>query len=126
MSQIECDNGHRSSGTMRDAAIHVSRYHDIGRCRRCDALLRYVFEHKSSNDPTQPVYRYELVRASRLSTKVDSEGYDPFLLVLKDLDSGKETVWPFFWRKDGRNKWRVGQWAPMLKADEWHTLFDRI
>jgi hypothetical protein len=61
-----------------------------------------------------------------LSTKVDSEGYDPFLLVLKDLDSGKETVWPFFWRKDQRNKWRVGQWAPMLKAHEWNTLFDRI
>jgi hypothetical protein len=58
--------------------------------------------------------------------RVDGEGYDPFVLVLKNLDSGEEKVWPFFWGRDQRQRWRVGQWAPMLEAHEWCTLFDRI
>jgi hypothetical protein len=126
MSYIECANGHPSNGKIRDAAICISEQHEIGRCKKCGEQLRCFVQHSYANDRSQTPYRYEVVRASRLNARVDGEGNDPFLLVLRDLNSGEEAVWPVFWGRDQNNKWRVGQWAPILRADEWRILFDRL
>ena len=63
---------------------------------------------------------------SGLNTRVDGEGYDPFLLILRNPTTNEETVWPFFRATDRRGTWRGGQFGPMLEANEWRALLERL
>jgi hypothetical protein len=56
----------------------------------------------------------------------DGENYDPFLLVLREIETGKEQILPTFWAYAQTNPQRGGQFLPLLRLEEWKTLFRQL
>jgi hypothetical protein len=56
----------------------------------------------------------------------DDEKYDPFLLVLREIETGKEQILPTFWANGRNNTQRGGQFPPVLSLEEWKTLFRQL
>jgi hypothetical protein len=54
---------------------------------------------------------------------VDGENYDSFLLVLREIETGKEQILPAFWACGQSATQRGGQFPPLLSLEEWKTLF---
>jgi hypothetical protein len=80
-----------------------------------------------ANDPSGKEYSFVVTRAVRLGTRrADDEKYDPFLLVLREIETGKEQVLPTFWAYGQNNTQRGGQFPPLLTFEEWKTLSSRL
>ncbi len=56
----------------------------------------------------------------------DDENYGPFLLVLREIETGKEQILPTFWAYGQSNTQRGGQFPPLLSLEEWKTLFRQL
>jgi len=56
----------------------------------------------------------------------DDEDYAPFLLVLRDIETGAEQILPTFWAHGKSNTERGGQFPPLLSLEEWKALFRRL
>jgi hypothetical protein len=56
----------------------------------------------------------------------EDENYDPFLLVLRDIETGKEQILPTFWAYGQSNTQRGGQFPPLLSLEEWKRLFRQL
>lgn len=126
-SWISCPNDHSTkSVSIQDAAIAVSEGREIGVCKRCSKPLQYRIDHTYANDPSAKQYGFVVTRAVRLGTRLDDESYDPFLLVLREIETGKEQVLPTFWAHGRSGTQRGGQFPPLLSLDEWKTLFRRL
>lgn len=68
-----------------------------------------------------------VTRAVRLGTRrADDENYDPFLLVLRDIETGKEQILPTFWAYGKSTTERGGQFPLLLSFEEWKTLFSQL
>lgn len=77
-------------------------------------------------DPDERQHGFTVTRAVRLKTRrADNEGYDPFLFVLRQAETGKERILPTFWA-DAQTAQRGGQVPPLLTFEEWKTLFRRL
>jgi hypothetical protein len=109
-----------------DAAIAVSKREPIDVCKKCGKELQYRIEHTYANDPNQKQHPYIVIHAVRLGTRLESENYDPYLLVIRNVESGEEQILPTFWALDNSGMWRGGQFPPMLSLEEWKTLFRQL
>ena len=127
-SWISCPNDHSTkSVSIQDAAIAVSEGRPIGACKKCGKELQYRINHTYANDPTETEYSFVVTRAVRLGTRrADGENYDPFLLVLREIKTGKEQILPTFWAHGKSGTQRGGQFPPLLSLQEWKTLFRRL
>jgi hypothetical protein len=127
-SKICCSDNHATKGiSTHDAAIAISEGRAIGACKKCGKRLQYRIDHVYANDPTGKQYSFAVTRAVRLGTRLaDNENYDPFLLVLRDIEAGKEQILPTFWAYGQSNAQRGGQFPPLLTFEEWKTLFRRL
>lgn len=127
-SWISCPNDHSTkSVSIQDAAIAVSEGRPIGACKKCGKELQYRIDHTYANDPTETEYSFVVTRAIRLETRlVDDENYDPFLLVLREIKTGKQQILPTFWADGKSGTQRGGQFPPLLSLEEWKTLFRQL
>jgi hypothetical protein len=67
-----------------------------------------------------------VIRAVRLRTRpVKNEKYDPFLLALRDIETGVEQILPVFWMQ-GEAGQRGGALSPALALEQWKALFQRM
>ena len=126
-SRISCPQGHTTRKiAARDAAVSLSQNRPIGACEKCGKPLQYQLDHISSNDPTGKQHTYKVTRAVRLRTRpAKNEKYDPFLLLLRDIDTGAEQILPVFWMQ-GEVGQRGGALSPTLALEEWKALFQRM
>lgn len=128
-SQICCTGGHATRKiSIRDAAIALSQNQAIGVCEKCGKRLQYRIDNLHANDdPSGKERTYTVIRAVRLKTRfADKDAYDPFLLVLREIGTGKEEILPAFWAPGQTGTQRGGQAAPLLSLEEWKTLFRRL
>ena len=127
-SRICCPNGHATKGiSIHEAAVALSAGQAIGVCKKCGKELQYRIEHVYANDPSGKEYAFVVTRAVRLGTRLaDDEHYDPFLLSLREIETGKEQILPTFWAYGQSNTQRGGQFPPLLSLEEWKTLFRQL
>ena len=127
-SRICCSDNHSTKGiSIHEAAIAVSKGRAIGVCKKCGKELQYRIDHVYANDPNRKQYTFAVTRAVRLGTRLaDDENYDPFLLVLREIETGKEQILPTFWAHGQSNTQRGGQFPPLLSLEEWKTLFRQL
>jgi hypothetical protein len=127
-SRICCPDDHSTKGiSIHEAAIAVSEGRAIGVCKKCGKELQYRIDHTYANDPSGKEYDFTVTRAVRLGTRLaDDENYDPFLLVLREIETGNEQILPTFWAYGQNNIQRGGQFPPLLSLEEWKTLFGRL
>jgi hypothetical protein len=126
-SWISCPNDHSTkSVSIQQAAIAVCERRAIGVCKKCGRELQYRINHTYANDPTETEYSFVVTRAVRLGTRVDGENYDPFLLVLREIETDKEQILPTFWAHGKSGTQRGGQFPPLLSLEEWKTLFRKL
>ena len=97
-SRICCPDGHSTKRiSIHEAAIALSEKLAIGVCKRCGKPLQYRIDHTYANDPSAKQYSFVVTRAVRLGTRLpDEENYDPYLLVLREIETGKEQISPRF------------------------------
>src|ERR1035437_720856 len=127
-SRICCPDDHSTKGiSIHEAAVALSEGRAIGVCKKCGKELQYRIDHVYANDPSGKQYIFTVTRAVRLGTRLaDNENYDPFLLVLRDIETGKEQILPTFWAYGQSNTQRGGQFPPLLSLEEWKTLFREL
>jgi DUF2934 family protein len=127
-SRICCSGNHSTKGiSIHEAAIALSEGRALGVCKRCGKELRYQIDHVYANDPSRKEYSFVVTRAVRLGARLaDGENFDPFLLVLREIETGKEQILPTFWAHGKSNTERGGQLFPLLSLEEWKTLFRRL
>lgn len=113
--------------SIREAAIALFEGHAIGVCKKCGKQLQYRISHVYAKEPSRKEYGFVVTRAVRLGIRLaDDENYDPFLLVLREIETGKERIVPTFWAYDQNNTQRGGQFPPLLTLEEWGTLFRQL
>jgi Protein of unknown function (DUF2934) len=127
-SRICCPDDHSTKGiSIHEAVVALSEGRAIGVCKKCGRELQYRIDHVYANDPSGKEFSFIVTRAVRLGTRrADDENYDPFLLVLRDIETGKEQILPTFWAYGKSNTQRGGQFPPLLSLEEWKTLFSRL
>jgi len=126
-SRISCPDNHATKGiSIHEAAIAISAGRAIGICKKCGKELQYRIDHAYPGDPNERLHSFTVTRAIRLGTGlIGNEGYDPYLLVLRQIETGKERILPTFW-VDGQTAQRGGQFPPLLTFEEWKTLFRQL
>ena len=127
-SRICCPDNHTTKGiSIHDAVIAICEGRAIGVCKKCGKELKYRIDHVYANDPGEKEYGFIVTRAVRLETRLaDEEHYDPFLLVLREIETGKEQILPTFWAYGQNNTQRGGQFPPLLSLEEWKKLFRQL
>lgn len=126
-SKICCPDDHATKGiSIHDAAIAISEGRAIGACKKCGKELQYRIEHAYPSEPNERLHSFTVTNAVRLRTRLTgNDGYDPFLLVLRQIETGKERILPTFWF-DGQTAQRGALLPPLLTFEEWKTLFRRL
>ena len=70
----------------------------MGACKKCGRELQYRIDHAYANDPSGRRRQFVVTTAVRMGTRsADGEDFDPFLLVLCDLETSMEQILPTFW-----------------------------
>ena len=115
-SEVKCDSGHAYLGPCRKAAREFNEHGTLLPCSRCGKDMHYLVAH------TYPFHKvtvkYEVIRVLTLfsANKAELEGYDPMVFLMKNLGSGKQTVWPYYWTKNRRGKWANGQFPHLFRS----------
>ena len=127
-SKICCAEGHSTKGiTVWDAAVALAEGRTIGACKKCGKPYQYHIDHVYANDPKETEYSFIVTRAIRMGIRLSgAEKLDPFLLVLREIKSGKEEILPTFWAFGQTGAHRAGHLAPILSLDEWKKLFRQL
>ena len=127
-SRICCPQGHITRKiSMRDAAISIAENRAIGACEKCGKPLQYQIDHVHSDDPSGKQHTYRVTRAVRLRTRpAKNEKYDPFLLLLRETETGAEQIFPVFWLAGDTSAQRGGPFSPVLTLEQWKTLFRQM
>lgn len=127
-AQICCPENHSTKETsIQEAAIAVSKGQAVGVCKKCGKELQYKIDHVYANDPSRKKSSFVVTRAVRLGTRLaHGENYDPFLLVLRNIENDDEQVLPTFWAHGQSDTQRGGQFPPLLSLEEWKTLFRKL
>lgn len=109
-----------------EAAINLSAGKAIGPLCKCGAELEYKVKRTYGNDGTTATYTVK--RAAGLNPELLSgrDDYDPFLLLLRDDETGEESFLPTFWARDESKLTRWGQYPPIMSLDEWRELFCKL
>ncbi|MGH9718191.1 MAG: DUF2934 domain-containing protein [Candidatus Acidiferrales bacterium] len=127
-SKICCANNHTTKAVSTwQAAVAVSQGRRIGACKKCGKTLEYQIDHVYANDSNRKENRFVVTGAVRLGPKMaGGESFDPFLLVLREIENGAEQILPTYWAYGPDFAQRGGQFPPLLSLDEWKTLFRRL
>lgn len=127
-SRICCPQGHATRKiSMRDAAISIAENRAIGACEKCGKPLQYQIDHVHSDDPSGRQHTYRVRRAVRLRTRpAKNETYDPFLLLLRETETGAEQILPVFWMQGETGVQRGGPFSPVLTLEQWKALFRQV
>jgi hypothetical protein len=127
-SRICCPGNHSAKGiSIWEAAVALSKGRAIGVCEKCGKELQYRIDHVYAHDPSGKQYSFNVTRVVRLGTRLaGDEKYDPFLLVLREIETGNEQILPTFWAYGQSNTQRGGQFPPLLSLEEWKTLFRQL
>ncbi|HTZ76217.1 MAG TPA: DUF2934 domain-containing protein [Candidatus Aquilonibacter sp.] len=127
-SKISCPEGHSTKGiTVWDAAVALAEGRAIGACKKCGKAYQYRIDHTYADDPKETVHSFVVTRAIRLEPRLSgAEKLDPFLLVLREIKTGKEEILPTFWAFGHTGAHRAGHLAPILGLDEWKKLFRQL
>ncbi len=120
-SWVACDNGHQG-WYCRNTAIELSKNGKLEPCVNCGASRRYIVSQTYAN--IDETHEYELEKVARLYSDEDAEegGYDPMIFLLRQRKTGEKAVWPFYWGKDRKGHWRVGQFPPLFSVGEMEKL----
>jgi Protein of unknown function (DUF2934) len=115
-AKVCCPNNHATKAVSGwEAAVALSAGKPIGVCKKCGKDLQYKSD------------RFIVTRAIRLGPKMlAGESFDPFLLVLRDAESGAEQILPTYWCYGRQTTQRGGQSAPLLSLAEWKSLFRQL
>ena len=126
-SKVICDQKH-DGGLCRLAAIEISERGSLGKCDRrdCGAQRRYIIDQTYANTSSPEIY--ELVKVARLfdNDTADKDGYDPMIFLIKEIKSGDPIIWPFWWGKDQKGRWRVGQFPPQFSPNDFKKLVSML
>ena len=127
-SLISCKENHSTKTlSLHQAAIALSEGQSLGACKKCGSELQYRIEHAYPNDPDEKEYSFVVTRAVRLKSRLaDDETFDPFLLVLRDTETGKQQVLPAYWFSGQSNTQRAGHSSPLLTLAEWKKMFSQL
>jgi hypothetical protein len=127
-SRISCKENHSTKTlSLHQAAIALSEGQSLGACKKCGSELQYRIEHAYPNDPDEKEYSFVVTRAVRLKSRLaDDETFDPFLLVLRDTETGKQQVLPAYWFSGQSNTPRAGHSSPLLTLAQWKKLFSQL
>jgi hypothetical protein len=127
-SKICCPEGHSTKGiTVWDAAVALAEGRAIGACKKCGKAYQYRIDHVYANDPKETQHSFTVTRAIRLGSRNSGEEkLDPFLLVLREIKTGKEQILPTFWAFGHTGAHRTGHFAPILHLEEWKKLFRQL
>jgi len=127
-SRICCSEEHSSKGiSVHHAAMAIAEGRSIGACKKCGKPLEYRIDHIYANDPRKKEHTFVVTRAVGLGTRAaKQESGDVFLLVLRDIESGREQILPTSWASAQTAVQRGGQSAPLMSFEEWKTLFRRL
>ena len=124
-SLVTCEAGHYG-GRCREAAIEISQNGALSPCKRCGKPRYYVVsQHYPRMDET---HNYVVERVSRIYKPevAEDEGYDPMVFSMRHRTLGHLVIWPFYWIKDKKEKWRVGQFPPILKLEEYKKAIQKL
>ena len=115
-----CDMG------IYEAATNLSAGKAIGPLCKCGAELEYKVKRTYANDGTTATYTVK--RAAGLNPELPSDtgAYAPFLLLLRDDETGKESFLPTFWASGESKLTRGEQYPPIMSLDEWRELFRKL
>lgn len=125
-SEVKCDNGHAYPGSCRKAAREICERGALIPCSRCGKNVHYLVSH------TYPYHKvtvkYEVLRVLTLfpTDRVESEGYDPMMFIMKNLSNGKKRIWLYYWTKNRRGKWANGQFPPLLSIDDFKRAVEGL
>ncbi|HKV48759.1 MAG TPA: DUF2934 domain-containing protein [Candidatus Acidoferrales bacterium] len=124
-SKICCPEGHSTKAvSVWEAAVALSDGRAIGACKKCGKGLQYRIEHVYAADPDETEHTYIVTRAVRLGKRPTAdEQFDPFLLVVREIDGDKEQILPIFWAFGQTAAPRAGYLSPILSAEDWKKLF---
>jgi hypothetical protein len=127
-SRICCPEEHSSKGvSVHHAAMAIAEGRSIGVCKKCGKPLQYRIDHVFADDPHKKEHTFIVTRAVVLGTRpVKRESGEALLLVLRDIETGKEQILPTFWAPGQATAQRGGQSTPLLSFEEWKTLFRRL
>ncbi len=120
---------HRHEMKLHDAALTLAKGRQLGNCPRpeCKKPLQWVYWFEFANLPKEEKDRdFEVIRVARLF-HTPPDGYDPFLLLLRDVDNHRNVqVWPIFWAPGEKGRLRGGQFPPLLSRKQWEALFRKL
>jgi len=127
-AKICCPNNHTTKAISGwEAAVALSTGKSIGVCKKCGKDLQYRFDHSYSGDTRGAQIHFIVARAVRLGPKMlGSESYDPFLLLLRDPETGAQQILPTYWSYGRETAQRGGQYPPLLSLTEWKSLFRQL
>lgn len=127
-SRVCCAQGHASKAvSLWQAATYLAESKGIGTCKKCGSELQYRVEHTYANDPEEKEYSFVVTGAVRTGARLGKDGNcDAFLLLLRDLATGKEQVLPTYWAFGQTGSPRGGYSSPILTMDEWRKLFKKL
>ena len=92
--------------------------------KKCGKELQYRINRVYANDQSRKQNRFAVTRTVRLGKGLaDDENYNPFLLVLREIETAKEQILHTFWAYGQGNTQRGGQFPPLLSLEEWKMLF---
>lgn len=118
-SRIECNrckrknnyNKHNFLTSMAEGKPLLCKY------KKCDGELSYIVHHSYPNKNNEE-HEFVLEGVRKIEA---SDRYHPFLLKLKDKDTGHSEYLLQYWvlvKDKKRENWRYGQYAPMLKKEQ--------
>jgi DUF2934 family protein len=127
-SRIYCKQGHSTKAiSVYDAAIALAEGRPMGVCKKCGNDLEYRMEHPYAGDRDEQEHGFTVTGAVRLGTRLTGDdNCDPFLLVLRDMETGKQQVLPTFWFRGQGKTPRGGQFPPLLTLAEWKRMFGQL
>jgi hypothetical protein len=127
-TKICCPNNHATKTISGwEAAVALSAGEPVGMCKKCGKEFQYRFDYSYSGDSRGTKNHFIVTRAIRLGPKMlGGESYDPFLLVLREAESGEELILPTYWAYGRQTAQRGGQHPPLLSLTEWKSLFRQL
>ncbi len=125
-SWATCAKGHLFR-TCREAAAAIAARGDSAQCLEdnCSAPITYHVEHHYPGKGSSKFTATHVVRLND-DAEAEREGYDPMLLVLKDEKAGESVLWTFYWTKNRKNKWHVGQFPPLFDLPGFRRLLQGL
>jgi Protein of unknown function (DUF2934) len=127
-SRICCPQNH-STRTISayEAAMALAEGRPIGACKKCGMDLQYQIECAFGGAASEKERSFVVARAVRLGPRRPEGGQcDSFLLVLQDVETGKQRILPTHWFEGQANTQRGGHVAPLLTMADWTRLFSQL